>query len=54
VLIELGYVTNPQDLKLIMSEAWRARVTEAMTQAVGTFFTQRVAGRPPGRGGGAN
>jgi N-acetylmuramoyl-L-alanine amidase len=50
VLIELGYVTNPKDLKMIMSEGWRARVTEAMTQAVGNFFTQRVAGRPSGRG----
>jgi N-acetylmuramoyl-L-alanine amidase len=54
VLVELGYVSNPQDLKLIMSDAWRARVTESMTQAVNTFFTTRIAGRPPGRGGGAN
>ena len=50
VLVELGYVSNAQDLKLIMSDAWRARVTESMTQAVNTFFTTRVAGRPPGRG----
>ena len=50
VLVELGYASNPQDLKLLMSDAWRARVTESMTQAVGAFFTTRVAARPP-RGG---
>jgi N-acetylmuramoyl-L-alanine amidase len=50
VLVELGYVSNPQDLKLIMSEAWRARVTEAISQAVGTFFTAKVAGRAAGKG----
>jgi N-acetylmuramoyl-L-alanine amidase len=44
VLIELGYVTNPQDLKLLTSEAWRARAAESMVQAVQTFFATRLAG----------
>jgi N-acetylmuramoyl-L-alanine amidase len=47
VLIELGFVTNPQDLKLLTSDAWRARVAESMVQAVQTFFATRVAGTAP-------
>ena len=44
VLIELGFVTNPQDLKLLTSDAWRARVADSMVHAVATFFATRVAG----------
>jgi N-acetylmuramoyl-L-alanine amidase len=47
VLFELGFVTNPQDLKLITSDAWRARVADSMVQAVQTFFTTRLAGSAP-------
>jgi N-acetylmuramoyl-L-alanine amidase len=45
VLIELGYVTSRADLKLLTSEAWRARATDSMVKAVQTFFTTRVAGK---------
>jgi N-acetylmuramoyl-L-alanine amidase len=48
VLVELGYVTNPQDLKLLTSDAWRARATDSMVQAVATFFATRVAGAASG------
>ena len=44
VLIELGYVSNKQDLKLMTSEAWRARASDAIAQAVNTFFSTRLAG----------
>ncbi len=44
VLIELGYVTSRDDLKLLMSNAWRAKATDSMVQAVQTFFTTRLAG----------
>jgi N-acetylmuramoyl-L-alanine amidase len=44
VLVELGYVTNHQDLKLLTSDAWRSRATDAIVQAVHTFFTTRLAG----------
>jgi N-acetylmuramoyl-L-alanine amidase len=44
VLIELGYVSNRQDLKLLMSEAWRVRVAASLAQAIETYFTTRVAG----------
>jgi N-acetylmuramoyl-L-alanine amidase len=50
VLIELGYVSNKQDLKLMVSEAWRAKTSDALAQAVNTFFSTRLAGPAPGRG----
>jgi N-acetylmuramoyl-L-alanine amidase len=43
VLIEIGYMSNAQDLKLLTSESWRARATTSIVQAVQTFFTTRVA-----------
>lgn len=42
VLIELGYVTSPHDLKLMLSDAWRKRATESLAQAVATFFAGRT------------
>jgi len=44
VLIELGYVTSRADLKLLVSEGWRAKATDSMVQAVQTFFATRLAG----------
>jgi N-acetylmuramoyl-L-alanine amidase len=49
VLIELGYVSNKQDLKLMTSDAWRTRTSEAVAQAVNTFFSTRLAGSGPAR-----
>src|SRR5262245_10096218 len=51
VLVELGYVTNKQDLKSMTSDAWRGKVTDAVMQAVGTFFNARTVGatRPAAR-----
>ena len=50
VLIELGYVSNRQDLKLMTSEAWRTRTADALAHAVNTFFSTRLAGSGPARG----
>lgn len=44
VLIELGYMTNKQDLKLLTSEAWRAKAALTMAKAVEQFFRTRLAG----------
>jgi N-acetylmuramoyl-L-alanine amidase len=44
VLIELGYVSNPADLKQLISDQWRGRTSEAVAQAVHTYFTTRMAG----------
>jgi N-acetylmuramoyl-L-alanine amidase len=52
VLIELGYVTNRQDLKSMTSEAWRTRTADAIVQAIGVYFTARAAGQ--GRAAGSN
>ena len=49
VLIELGYVSNKQDLKLMTSDGWRTRTSEAVAQAVNTFFSTRLAGSGPAR-----
>jgi N-acetylmuramoyl-L-alanine amidase len=38
VLLELGFLSNPEDVKLLTSEAWRDRVSAAMTEAVLSFF----------------
>jgi len=44
VLVELGYVSNQQDLKSLVSNAWRGKSAESIVQAVETFFTTRLAG----------
>jgi N-acetylmuramoyl-L-alanine amidase len=51
VLIELGYMSNKDDLKLMTSEKWRGKASAAIAQAVNTFFATRLAGSPPSRGG---
>lgn len=43
VLVELGFLSNSQDVKLLTSEAWRDRVTNSMTDAVQKFFQHRLA-----------
>ena len=50
VLIELGFVSNKNDLKLLISETWRDHSAAAITQAIETYFTTRMAGA--GRGAG--
>ena len=44
VLIELGYVSSPGDLKELVSESWRMRAGDAVVHAVNTFFATRFAG----------
>jgi N-acetylmuramoyl-L-alanine amidase len=48
VLVELGYVSNKEDLKQLMSGAWRSRTARSIVQAVDTFFSTRLAGTPAG------
>jgi len=43
VLIELGFLSNPQDVKLLTSDDWRDRVTDAVAVAVRNFFQSRLA-----------
>jgi N-acetylmuramoyl-L-alanine amidase len=44
VLVELGYVSNQQDLKSLVSNTWRGKTADSIAQAVETFFTTRLAG----------
>ncbi len=37
VLIEIGYLSNPEDEKLISDPVWRAKFVDRITQAVETF-----------------
>jgi N-acetylmuramoyl-L-alanine amidase len=49
VLVELGYMTNRQDLRLLTSDAWRTKAAASMSQAVDQFFRTRLAGTEAGR-----
>ncbi|HEX5777838.1 MAG TPA: N-acetylmuramoyl-L-alanine amidase [Xanthobacteraceae bacterium] len=42
VLVELGFLSNSLDVRLLTSDVWRERVTDAMTEAVHTFFQGRL------------
>lgn len=42
VLLELGYLSSPEDLKQMTSEAWRERVAGSVVQAIDQFFQSRA------------
>lgn len=46
VLIELGYLSSAEDVKLMASDAWRDRATGSVAEAIDGFFKLRVAGTP--------
>jgi N-acetylmuramoyl-L-alanine amidase len=48
VLVELGYVSNRQDLQLLMSEGWRSRTADSFAQAIESYFATHVAGAHAG------
>jgi N-acetylmuramoyl-L-alanine amidase len=52
VLIELGYVSNRQDIKSLTSADWRGHTADSIAQAIDRFFTTRLAGS--GRASGQN
>lgn len=43
VLVEIGYVSNKDDLAHLVSEGWRSRAVGAMAQAIDTFLAKRMA-----------
>jgi N-acetylmuramoyl-L-alanine amidase len=49
VLLELGYVSTKDDLKQLLSAAWRERTTDAMVRAIDAYLTPRVAGAVPAK-----
>lgn len=44
VLIELGYMSNPADIKNLTNAAWREKVADAITRSVDRFFELRSRG----------
>jgi len=43
VLVELGYMSTKDDLKLLTSAAWQAKTAAALAQAVDSYFAPRLA-----------
>ena len=48
VLIELGYVSNKDDLEHLLSENWRSRTVGSVAHAIDAFFAKRLATAGPG------
>ncbi|MGA3310401.1 MAG: N-acetylmuramoyl-L-alanine amidase [Xanthobacteraceae bacterium] len=48
VLVELGYVSNRDDLQSLLSENWRNRTAETIAQAIETYFATHMAGAHAG------
>jgi len=46
VLIELGYMSHPEDEKLLNSAVWQRRVAAAIGTAVDAYFSRRTANAP--------
>lgn len=44
VLVEIGYMSSREDLKLMTSEAWRDKMAQVMGEAVDSFFATRTVG----------
>jgi N-acetylmuramoyl-L-alanine amidase len=46
VLVELGFLSNAQDVQALNSPQWRGRTVAAMVGAIDAFFGSREAGAP--------
>jgi N-acetylmuramoyl-L-alanine amidase len=44
VLVELGYVSNREDLRSLMSDAWRDRTADSIAKAIDTYLSAHIAG----------
>jgi N-acetylmuramoyl-L-alanine amidase len=50
VLVELGYVSNREDMKSLISTEWRERTADAIGLAIEHYFAPRLAGSSRGAG----
>jgi N-acetylmuramoyl-L-alanine amidase len=48
VLVELGYVSNKEDLQSLSSDSWRDRTANVMASAIDGFFSAHLAGARAG------
>jgi N-acetylmuramoyl-L-alanine amidase len=46
VLLELGYLSNPQDVKALTSAEWRGKATSALATAIDHFFAAQTGAEP--------
>jgi N-acetylmuramoyl-L-alanine amidase len=46
VLLELGFLSNPDDEKRLTSEAWRDRTADAVQESIDAYFARRLARNP--------
>jgi N-acetylmuramoyl-L-alanine amidase len=44
VLVELGYVSNKDDLQSLSSDKWRDHTANAMASAIDGYFSAHLAG----------
>jgi N-acetylmuramoyl-L-alanine amidase len=44
VLVELGYISNKEDLQSLLSEGWRDHTADAMALAIDGYFSAHLAG----------
>jgi len=49
VLVELGYVSNKDDLEHLLSDSWRSKAVAAMAKAIDSFLSKRLATAAPAR-----
>jgi N-acetylmuramoyl-L-alanine amidase len=45
VLVELGYISNPEDERIMMKPEWQSKIASSVARAVGEHFRQRYAQR---------
>jgi N-acetylmuramoyl-L-alanine amidase len=48
VLVELGYVSNKEDLQSLLSDSWREHTAESMAAAIDSFFSTHLVGARAG------
>lgn len=48
VLVELGYVSNREDLRSLLSESWRDRAAETVARAIASYFAAHMVGARAG------
>jgi N-acetylmuramoyl-L-alanine amidase len=46
VLLEVGFLSNPDDEKHLTSDAWRDRMADQIVGAIDSYFAKRVARVP--------
>lgn len=46
-MIELGFMSNNEDEKLLLSDDWRKKTADAVVRAIGAYFKMHVASQNP-------